>query len=42
MELANKVIIDNTTSKQIVSFPVNSIDTSWMTESQKKFFEILK
>lgn len=42
MELANKVLIDNTTSKQIVNFPIDNIDTSWMTKSQKKFFDILK
>ncbi|KXA09929.1 tyrosine-type recombinase/integrase [Clostridium perfringens] len=42
MELVNKVLVHNITSKQIVSFPVDAIDTSWMTKSQKKFFEILK
>lgn len=42
MELINKVLIDNITSEQIVSFPIDNIDTSWMTKSQKKFFEILK
>lgn len=42
MELANKSLINNTTSTQIVNFPIDNIDTSWMTKSQKKFFEILK
>ena len=42
MELANKVVIDNTISNKIVNFPIDNIDTSWMTEAQKKFFDILK
>lgn len=42
MELSNKVLINNIASKKIVNFPIDNIDTSWMTKSQKKFFEILK
>ena len=38
---ANKVLIDNRTTKQIVNFPIDNLDTSWMTEAQKKFFDIL-
>lgn len=42
MELANENLMDNTISNQIVKFPIDNIDISWMTKSQKKFFEILK
>lgn len=42
MELANENLIDNIISKQIVNFPIDNVDTSWMTKSQKNFFEILK
>ncbi|WP_434798780.1 tyrosine-type recombinase/integrase [Terrisporobacter vanillatitrophus] len=42
MRLANKILIDNIASNKIISFSVDNIDTSWMTKSQKKFFEILK
>lgn len=42
MGLSNKVSIDNTTPNEVINFPVDNIDTSWMTKSQKKFFEILK
>ena len=43
MELSsNKVVIDNTISNKVVNFPIDNIDTSWMTEAQKKFFDILK
>lgn len=28
--------------KDIISFPIDNIDTSWMTSQQKKFFEVLK
>lgn len=42
MELANENLIDNTISNQIVNFPIDNIDTSWMTKSQEKFFEVLK
>ena len=42
MELENKVVIDNTISNKVVNFPIDNIDISWMTKSQKKFFDILK
>ncbi|MGL5151266.1 MAG: tyrosine-type recombinase/integrase [Clostridium sp.] len=42
MELADKILIDNTLSSEIINFPIDNIDTSWMTKSQKKFFEVLK
>lgn len=42
MELENKVVIDNTISNKVVNFPIDNIDTSWMTKAQKKFFDILK
>lgn len=41
MELANKILIDNTISNKIANFPIDNIDTSWMTNTQKKFFEVL-
>lgn len=42
MELADNALIDNIISNEVINFPVDNIDTSWMTKSQKKFFEILK
>ena len=42
MELTDKVLLDNTISNKVVNFPIDNIDTSWMTKSQKKFFEIFK
>lgn len=42
MELANKVVNTNTNKKEIITFPLDNIDTSWMTKAQRKFFEILK
>ncbi|BAQ13420.1 putative Transposase [Clostridium botulinum] len=42
MELANKVLINNTKPKEAITFPIDNIDTSWMTKSQKNFFKILK
>lgn len=29
-------------SNEIIYFPIDNIDTSWMTKAQKKFFDILK
>lgn len=42
MELVNKTLIDNTVANEIVNFPIDNIDTSWMTKAQKKFFKVLK
>lgn len=42
MELADKVLIDNTISNEVINFPIDNIDTSWMTKAQKKFFDVLK
>lgn len=42
MKLASKVLINNAKPKEVISFPIDNIDTSWMTKSQKKFFGILK
>lgn len=42
MELSNKVLINNTPLDKVINFPIDNIDTSWMTKSQKKFFDILK
>ena len=42
MKLANKVLLNNTKPKEVITFPIDNIDTSWMTEAQKKFWEILK
>ena len=42
MRLENKSLKDNTTQKEIVNFPIDNIDTSWMTKSQKNFFQVLK
>ena len=42
MESASKVLIDNIISNEVVNFPIDNINTSWMTKAQKKFFEILK
>ena len=42
MELANKVLVNNTKPKEVISFPIDNIDISWMTKPQKKFFEVLK
>lgn len=42
MELASKVLINNPKPKEVINFPIDNIDTSWMTTTQKKFFEILK
>lgn len=41
MKLINENLIDNTISNEVVNFPIDNIDTSWMTNAQKKFFEIL-
>lgn len=41
MELVN-VVINNTKIKEIIPFPIDNIDTSWMTKTQKKIFDILK
>jgi hypothetical protein len=48
LELAKEIVCINTLSganinqKEIISFPINNIDTSWMTKTQKNFFEVLK
>ena len=42
MELADKVLIDNIISNEVINLPVDNIDTSWMTKAQNNFFEILK
>lgn len=42
MELEDKVLVNNTKQKEVISFPIDNIDISWMTKSQKKFFEVLK
>ena len=41
MELVD-VVANNTKTKEIISFPINNIDTTWMNKSQKRFFEVLK
>ncbi|MCI2779052.1 tyrosine-type recombinase/integrase [Clostridium perfringens] len=42
MGFSNKVLIDNTKSNEVITFSIDNIDTSWMTKTQKKFFDILK
>lgn len=42
MELENKVLVNNTKEKEVISFPIDNIDISWMTKTQKNFFEVLK
>lgn len=42
MESASTVLIDNIISNEVVNFPIDNINTLWMTKTQKKFFEILK
>lgn len=42
MELEDKVLVNNTRQKEVISFPIDNIDISWMTKAQKKFFEVLK
>lgn len=42
MELVNKVLINNGTQKEVINFPIGNIDTSWMTKTQKRLFEVLK
>lgn len=42
MGLTDKALIDNRISNEVIHFPVDSIDTSWMTKAQKKFLDILK
>ncbi|MFU7515734.1 tyrosine-type recombinase/integrase [Clostridium sp. HCS.1] len=42
MELSNKVLVNNTKEKEVISFPIGNIDISWMTKTQKKIFEVLK
>jgi len=42
MELVDKSLVNNTKQKEVISFPIDNIDISWMTKAQKKFFEVLK
>lgn len=42
MELGNTSLITSTKAKEVITFPIDNIDTSWMTKSQKKLFEIVK
>lgn len=42
MELASKGLSNNTKQNEIISFPIDNSDTSWMTNAQKKLFEVLK
>lgn len=42
MELVNKVVKDNTISNKVINFPIDNIDTSWMTNAQNKIFDIVK
>ncbi|MGO5075970.1 tyrosine-type recombinase/integrase [Clostridium sporogenes] len=42
MELANEVLSNSTKQNEIISFPMDTIDISWMTKAQKKLFDVLK
>ena len=41
LELVN-LVTDNTKTKETIPFPIDNIDTSWMTKSQKKIFDVVK
>lgn len=38
----NREVYDMKSKTEIISFPVENIDTSWMTRGQRRFFELLK
>ena len=41
MELSD-IVVDDTKIKEIIPFPIDNIDTSWMTKAQKKIFDVVK
>lgn len=42
MDLAKNNHIDNIKTNEVITFPVEKIDTSWMSKSQQKLFDIVK
>ena len=41
MELSD-IVVDDTKIKEIIPFPIDNIDTSWMTKAQNKIFNVVK